>query len=224
MKGLDVALIEEKLGYTFQNKNYIEQAFVHSSYARAEKIADNERMEFFGDAILDAIVAEYIYQKYPSYNAGQLSGARAIIVSSKGLKPVVEELGILDSLIVVSGSNIRAISHKIAANLYEAVLCAIYLDGGLAAAKAFVLRTLQKRMDDVGQNLKKDYKTTVQEYCQERKLRVEYREESRTGPDHRPTFCYSLWIDGKKVSDGSGSSKPNAEQDAACKFVKNLEN
>lgn len=220
MKELDVALIESKLGYTFRDKQYLIQAFVHSSYAKAEKIQDNERMEFFGDAILDAVVTEYLYEKYPDYDAGQLSKTRALVVSSEGLKPVVHELGILDSLLVVNGSNIRSISHKIEANLYEAALCAIYFDGGIAAAKAFVMRTLQTRMDEAGANLKKDYKTTVQEYCQERKLSFEYKEEKRSGPDNNPTFYYSLWIDGKKVSNGSGSKKKDAEQDAACKYVK----
>ena len=219
MKGLDVALIEEKLGYTFQNKQYLEQAFVHSSYAKLENIRDNERMEFFGDAILDAIVSEYIYEKYPNYDAGQLSKVRSVVVSSEGLKPVVDELGIVDNLLVVDGSKIRSLSRKIAANLYEAVLCSIYLDGGMEAARQFVFRTLKSRMDDVKQNLKKDYKTTVQEYCQEKKLSIEYVEEGRNGPDNNPTFHYSLWIDGKKVSNGSGSSKKNAEQDAACELV-----
>ena len=219
MKGLDVTSIEAKLDYTFQNKKFLEQAFVHSSYAQMENICDNERMEFFGDAILDAIVAEYIYEKYPNYDAGQLSKARSMVVSSEALKPVVDKLGIVDSLLVVDGSKIRSISSKIAANLYEAVLCAIYLDGGIAAARQFVIRTLKNRLDDVGQNLKKDYKTTVQEYCQEKKLSIEYREDGRDGPDNKPTFRYSLWIDGKKVSNGSGSSKKKAEQEAACELV-----
>ena len=221
MKELDVALLETKLGYTFQDKKYLQQAFVHSSYANEERIQDNERMEFFGDAILEAVVSEYLFEKYPNYNAGQLSKARAVVVSGEGLMPVVDELDVLDSLVVASGSKIRTLSRKLEANLYEAVLCAIYLDGGLDAAREFILRTLKKRLDEVGQNLKKDYKTTVQEYCQDKKLSLEYREESRSGPDNKPTFCYSLWIDGKKVSSGSGSSKKNAEQDAAHQFVIN---
>lgn len=220
MQQLDVGQLESKLGYTFQNKKFLKQAFVHSSYAKAENIRDNERMEFFGDAILDAVVSEYIYEKYKDFDAGKLSKARALVVSSEGLKPVVQKLGILDSLLVISGSKIRSLSHKIEANLYEAVLCAIYFDGGMSAARDFVMRTLKNSMDEAGKNLKNDYKTTVQEYCQERKLSLEYREEGRSGPDNKPTFCYSMWIDGKKVSDGSGSSKKNAEQDAACKFVK----
>lgn len=218
---MNLARIEQKLGYAFHDKNLLLQAFVHSSFANAENIDDNERMEFFGDAVLGFLVSECIYAKYPNCNAGQLSKIRSHIVSAEGLRPVVDRLGILQDLLVANNSaKIRTLSKKIEANLYEAVLCAIYLDGGMEQARLFVTRTLKSSLENALDGIKKDYKTIVQEYCQERKWSVAYRLEERTGPDNKPTFTYSLWVDGKKVSVGSGSSIKNAEQDAASKIVK----
>lgn len=220
MQRNEIARIEQKLGYVFKNKALLTQAFVHSSFANVENLADNERMEFLGDAVLDFIVADYFYAKHADFDAGQLSKARSLVVSSDGLRPVVDSLNILEHLRVAGNCNLRSLSKKIEANLYEAVLCAIYFDGGMNAAKSFVMRTLKDNLDNARKYAVKDSKTLVQEYCQERKLKVEYKFENREGPDNKPTFYYSLWIDNKKVSDGVGSSIKNAERDAASKIVK----
>lgn len=220
MKRSEIDRIEQKLGYVFNNKTLLTQAFVHSSFANAENLADNERMEFLGDAVLDFIVSDYFYAKYPDFDAGQLSKVRSLVVSSDGLRPIVDELDIWEHLRVAGNCNLRSLSKKIEANLYEAVLCAIYFDGGIDAAKSFVMRTLKANLDSARKHAVKDSKTLVQEYCQERKLTVEYKFENRVGPDNKPTFYYSLWIDGKKASDGVGSSIKNAERDAASKIVK----
>lgn len=220
MQNTDISDIEKKIGYTFRNKQFLFRAFVHSSYANEEKIGDNERMEFFGDAVLEYIVSEYICKTYPDFNAGELSKLRSQIVSTDGLKPIVDELDIMSNLLVAGGAgNIRFKSRKIEANLYEAVLCAIYLDGGMNQARKFVMRTLKKSMDNTAV-VKKDSKTLLQEYCQERKWQITYRRESRSGPDDKPRFVYSLWVNGKKLASGSGGSIKNAEQDAASKLVK----
>lgn len=221
MSNLNTNEIEKKLGYTFKDKRFLVQAFVHSSYANEANVEDNERMEFFGDSILEYISSEYLYHKYPKCDAGELSKLRSQVVSADGLRPVVDKLGILDSLLVANGAGkIRSLSKKIEANLYEAVLCAIYFDGGMSAAKKFVMKTLKEPMDNAN-GIKKDYKTVLQEYCQERKWTICYKRESRSGPDNKPNFVYSLWIENEKVSEGSGSSIKNAEQDAASKIVKN---
>ncbi len=221
MLNLNINEIEKKLGYTFKNKNLLVQAFVHSSYANEANVEDNERMEFFGDSILEYISSEYLYRKYPNCDAGELSKLRSQVVSADGLRPIVDKLDILDSLLVANGAGkIRSLSKKIEANLYEAVLCAIYFDGGMSAAKKFVMNTLKESMDNAT-GIKKDYKTILQEYCQERKWTIFYKPESRSGPDNKPNFVYSLWIENKKVSEGSGSSIKNAEQDAASKIVRN---
>ncbi len=220
MRRNEIDCIEQKLGYVFNNKSLLTQAFLHSSFANAENLADNERMEFLGDAVLDFIVADYFYAKYPDFDAGQLSKVRSMVVSSEGLRPIVDNLGILEHLRVARNCNIRSLSKKIEANLYEAVLCAIYFDGGMSQARSFVMRTLKDNLDSARKLAAKDSKTLVQEYCQERKWKVEYKLEKKDGPDNKPTFCYSLWIDNKKVSCGVGSSIKNAERDAASKIVK----
>lgn len=216
----DIEGTEKKLGYTFKNKQLLLQAFVHSSFANEEKVQDNERMEFFGDSVLEYLSSEYLFNKYPQCDAGQLSKLRSQVVSADGLRPVVDKLGILDSLLVSAGAGkIRSLSKKIEANLYEAVLCAIYLDGGMSAARKFVMRTLKKPMDNAMSAVKKDYKTLLQEYCQERKWTISYKEESRSGPDNKPKFVYSVWINGEKQGEGEGGSIKKAEQNAASKIV-----
>ncbi|MCM1289265.1 MAG: ribonuclease III [Corallococcus sp.] len=220
VKDFNPERIESKIGYTFRDKSLLKHAFVHSSYANAQNIADNERMEFFGDAILDMIVSEYLYKKYPKCNAGELTQLRAELVSADGLRPVVIKLGILDDLLVYGTSaKIHNLSRKIEANLYEAVLCAVYFDGGMDAAVKFVMKTLKKGLDNVLRVEKKDYKTRVQEYCQQRHWPVEYQLEIKTGPDNKPNFTYSLLVDGVPVSKGSGSSIKAAQQVAAKKLV-----
>jgi len=218
---LDIPQIEKKIGHVFKNKDLLRQAFVHSSYANEENIPDNERMEFFGDAVLEYISSEYLYNRYPDCDAGELSKLRSQVVSADGLRPVVDEMDILDSLQVSCGAGkIKSLSKKIEANLYEAVLCAVYLDGGMKAAQKFVLKTLRASMDNAMSFVKKDSKTILQEYCQERKWQIAYNRESRSGPDNKPQFVYSVWINGKKQSEGCGASIKLAEQDAASKVVK----
>ena len=221
MKYLDYNWIEQRIGYEFKNKELLRQAFVHSSYAHEENIRDNDRMEFFGDAILEYLVSEYIFKKYRDCDEGQLSKMRSVVVSADGLRPVVDDLRILECLLVAgSSSNIRSLSRKIEANLYEALLCAIYLDGGMPAARRFVIKTLKTSMDNAARNLRQNYKSLVQEYCQQRRWNVDYKQLEKSGPDNTPRFTYALYINGKRVSEGSGSSIKNAQQEAARKIVK----
>lgn len=213
---IDFGKIEAKLHYHFKNRKIAYQAFVHSSFANAEGIQDNERMEFFGDSVLELLSSEYLYEKYPDCDAGQLSKMRANIVSADGLRPVVEKLDILKYLQVSDGANkIHKLSKKIEANLYEAVLCAIYLDGGLDCARQFVLYTLSDSMDRAIALIKKDYKTLLQEFCQQKKWSVSYRFVEKNGPDNNPVFKYALYIDEKFVSVAEGSTIKQAEQNAA---------
>ena len=208
--------IQRKLGYRFTNTFLLEQAFVHSSFAKRENISDNERMEFLGDAVLENIVSEYLFCEYPQFDAGMLSKARASLVSAEGLRPIVEELDILQYLIVADKSaKLTTLSRKIDANLFEAVLCAIYLDGGMKAAREFVLRLMSERLKTVVSSRKKDYKTLLQEYCQQKKWTIEYKQLEKHGPDNKPVYLYALFVDGKRVSNGVGSSKKSAEQEAA---------
>lgn len=207
--------IENKLQYGFVNKQLLAQAFTHSSFANAEHVEDNERMEFFGDAILEYLSSEYLYERFRGNNEGELSSMRSKLVSADGLYHIVDKLGIRRYLRVLNSE----LSHKTEANLYEAILCAIYLDGGMDAAKAFFLRTMDNELKNVAAAIKKDDKTLLQEYCQKRKLALSYVYVGRVGPDNKPVFRYELYVDGQKQSEGKGSTKKAAEQDAAHKLV-----
>ena len=215
---VDYNEIESKLGYTFKNKALLAQAFTHSSYANAENVEDNERMEFVGDAILGYIVTEYIFANFPDSSAGQLSAMKSRIVSADGLRPIVDKLGLVGHLRVANGEVSVKKSRKIAANLFEAILAAIYFDGGLRCARQFVLRLLSESIHNALKVLKDD-KTLLQEYCQLKKLAIEYKLIKKCGPDDKPSFRYALLIDGKQVAEGTGSNIKAAEQQAAHKIV-----
>ncbi len=207
--------IEQKLRYSFRNKQLLVQAFTHSSFANAENVRDNERMEFFGDAILEYLSSEYLYKHFDNCSEGNLSAMRASLVSAEGLYPVVNRLGIMQYLQVLKGD----LSRKTEANLYEAVLCAIYLDGGMVQARRFFLYSLHNELQHAKTALKKDSKTLLQEYCQKNKLSLSYNALGRDGPDNKPIFRCELCINGVKHAEGIGSSKKASEQDAAHKLV-----
>ena len=162
--------IERILGYKFNDRQLLKDAFVHSSYAQEHNISDNERMEFFVDSVLEYISSEYLYDRYPHFDAGQLSKARASVVSATGLKKPIDEMGLMKHLMVSNSyRQVQSKSRKIQANLYEAILCAIYMDGGMEPARKFVLKTLKDQMDSVKQ-FGKDSKSQLKEYCDKRGL------------------------------------------------------
>ena len=215
---MDFQSIENKLNYTFKHKSLLQQAFTHSSYANIEQVEDNERLEFVGDAILGYVVSEYLFAHYADKDAGQLSAIKSRIVSADGLRPIVDKLKLLDYLLIGNGEVTVKQSRKIAANLFEAVLAAIYFDGGLRSAREFVLSKLSEQLNNATATLKDD-KTLLYEYCQLKKLAIEYKLIERVGPDDKPTFKYALLIDGKQVSVGVGPNIKAAEQQAAHKIV-----
>ena len=215
---MNLELIESKLNYTFNDKALLEQAFTHSSYANLEQIEDNERMEFLGDAILGYVVSEYLFGRYHDKTAGELSAIKSKIVSADGLRPIVDKLGLLEHLRVVSGEPNLLRSRKIGANLFEAILAAIYIDGGLEPARQFVMDCLGEAMN-AASTVQKDDKTRLHEYCQSQKLALEYKLLEKVGPDDKPSFKYALLIDGKQVAIGVGTSIKAAEQEAAHKFI-----
>ena len=215
---MDFNAVENKLNYTFANKALLQQAFTHSSYGNAFDTSDNERMEFVGDAILGYIVTEYLFAHYPDKTAGQLSAMKSRIVSADGLRPTVDKLLLLDHLRIANDEFSVKNSRKIAANLFEAILAAIYLDGGLSPAREFVLRVLSEPLSNAANDFKDD-KTRLHEYCQLNKLALEYKLIERSGPDDKPSFRYALIVDGKQVAEGIGASIKAAEQQAAHKIV-----
>lgn len=216
----EVQQIQQAINYQFKNVDLLCQAFCHSSFAKQHGLPDNERMEFFGDAVLEYVSSEYLFGKYADFDQGKLSKVRAALVSADGLRPAVERLDILQYLKVASNAqSIKSTSKKIEANLYEAVLCAIYLDGGIRAARKFILTTLNKELSAVNCS-QKDVKSLVLEYCQAKKWTAAFETVERTGPDNQPTFVRRFVVNGKTVAQGTGQNKTAADRDAAKKIAK----
>ena len=214
----NIEIIEKKIGYTFKNKKILQRAFMHSTMANDLNVESNERLEFFGDAILDFIVSEYLV-KSTALLEGDLSVIRASLVSAKSLSDVITELDITQYLLVnksLIASNI--ISNNIKCDLFESILGAIYCDGGIENAKKFVINQLDLEHTNF-ENLTRrnqDYKSPLQELLQAQgEVEIEYRVTNQVGPAHQPTFTISLFINGKEQCSASANSKKEAEQECA---------
>lgn len=208
--------IEQKLNYVFRDKHLIEQAFTHSSFANMENIPDNERMEHFGDAILQFISSEYLFHRFPQSKEGKLSQLRVKVVSSKYIGSIVENLDLIRYLQVAKGTKTEGLET----DLLEAIICAIYLDGGMDKAREFVLTVLKDKLNCITSGDIKDDKTKLQEYCQGKGMPLpKYELVEESGPKDCPKFKCALYINGKLESYGEGKQKKLAQQDAAHKIV-----
>jgi len=221
----NIEIIEQKIGYTFKDKKFLQTAFMHSTMAHDLNIQSNERLEFFGDAILDFLVSEYLVNN-TNLTEGDLSVIRASLVSAKSLSDVVTKLDISQYLIVnksLIASNI--ISNNIKCDLFESILGAIYYDGGLENARKYVLNMLD--LDNVAFDSlirkNQDYKSPLQELVQAQgKSEIEYRVTNQVGPAHQPTFTITLFINGQEQCSASANSKKEAEQECAKKIYTKL--
>lgn len=211
--------LEEKLGYTFQDRSLLETALTHSSYAnenRARALESNERLEFLGDSVLGMVTADYLYRTYPGLPEGDLTRTRAALVCEGSLAKVAEELSLGDYLRLGRGEDAGGGRSRasIRADAVEAVIAAIYLDGGIGSARRFITRYVLSR--DNGQTGTRDYKTALQELIQRKSGQVlTYRLVSEHGPDHAKVFCMEVTLNGETIGTGEGRSKKEAEQMAA---------
>jgi ribonuclease-3 len=215
--------IETRIGYRFKDRGLLEHAMTHKSRA-AEDVSggvfDNESLEFLGDAVLGLVVADALFRQYPSYDEGQKSKIKASIVSTQALARQAENIQLGDHLILGRGEEKTGGRFKQAllADAYEALIAAIYLDGGIDAAETFLRRELKAAIDAgasrnfVGQ----DYKSALQERVQAlgRPL-PEYRIAGEAGPDHRKVFSIEVVVGGEVLGAASGKAKKEAEQEAA---------
>lgn len=221
--------LEKNLGTSFLNYNLFSQALTHSSYAyelRSKDIADNERLEFLGDAVIKLIISEYLYNKFPEKAEGDLTKIRAAVISDRTLAAVARKLRLGSYLLL--GSNERktgGISRKSnLANAFEAMIGAIYLDAGLGKARDFLLENVSSEIEKVSKaGYIRDYKSALQEYVQQRKWGLpQYRVVRETGPKHKKVFWIEVKIKGKKRGAGRGLNKKEAEQRAAFEALRNL--
>jgi len=215
---------EEKIGFTFRNKQLIEAAFTHRSYLnenRAVGREHNERLEFLGDAVLELAVTKYLYDKYPAKPEGELTAFRAALVNTQSIADAATKLGMNEYLLLSRGEakDTGRARGIILANAFEALIGALYLDQGYDAAYAFIAAQLFHKTDEVVEKrLWQDAKSKLQEIAQE-KLAVTptYELVNQTGPDHDKQFVVAVFLGSNKVALGEGRSKQEAEQDAAQK-------
>lgn len=217
----DLEALEKLLDYSFVRIELLERALTHRSFANESqgRVADNEKLEFLGDAVLDLVVGHHLMDVYPDLREGELSVTRAQVVSEIGLSGVAAELGLGRFLRLGVGEDRTGGRDKpsLLADAFEAIVAAVYLDGGFEAARALALRLLASRMSHIDATGFHDFKTRLQESAQAKlKATPEYRVMSETGPDHAKTFEVAVFIKEREWARAAGTSKKAAEQRAAA--------
>ena len=222
-------ILEKKLGYTFRDPSLLRAALYHSSYAnehRAAGIRSNERLEFLGDAVLGFVTAEYLYAKHPDLPEGDLTRRRAALVCEESLHEVAQALDLGSCLQLGRGEEQGGGRHRpsILADATESVFAAVYLDGGMDAARDLIHRVLlDKEREEQVEERRRDYKTALQELVQRQADQVlTYRMVGEQGPDHAKTFVAEVLLNGEALGSGSGHSKKEAEQAAARTALEKL--
>ena len=222
--------IEHRVGYRFKDRGLLEHALTHKSRAAEDAsggVADNESMEFLGDAVLGLVVADMLFHAYPDSNEGQKSKIKASVVSTPALARRAEAMQLGSHLLLGRGEEKTGGRFKQAllADAYEALIASVYLDGGLPAAAAFLERELRDAIEEgAGQAIVgEDYKSALQERVQAlgRSL-PEYRVASESGPDHRKLFTVEVSVGGETLGSATGKAKKAAEQDAARQALDKL--
>lgn len=230
----------ERLGYEFRDASLLDRALTHSSAvpelraARGEDInfansavQDNERLEFLGDAVLELLTSEFLLAHFPDWTEGQLSKSRARIVNAHSLEIAARQLTLGEHLRLGRGEEKTGGRDKPAllADAFEAVVAAIYLDGGLEPARKLLLRTVLVQASEDGERIaESDRKSALQEFLQGKGGQLaEYRLAGESGPDHQKTFLVEVWIKGECMSSAEGSTKKEAEQKAARSALEKLQ-
>ena len=221
----DLSKLEEKLGIKFNNQDLLLQAFVHRSYINENpdfRLDHNERLEFLGDAVLELIVTEYLYQNY-SNPEGELTNWRAALVNSKILAEVADTLGLNNYILLSRGEakDIGRARQYILANALEALIGAIYLDQGMKKSDDFILKNILVRLPEIlEKGAYRDAKSIFQEEAQERAgITPTYEVLKEWGPDHAKHFLVGVFLNSELVAEGEGSSKQEAQQEAARKAL-----
>ena len=218
----DFSTFEKRLGLNFKNKDLLTQAFVHRSYLNENPnfhLNQNERLEFLGDAVLELVVTEELYKKYPEKAEGDLTNWRAALVNAKMLTSVAEELGFNEFLLLSRGERkeLGKARAYILANTFEALIGAIYLDSGYTPAEKFIKKYLIKNLSEIIKTGSyRDSKSYFQEKAQDMVgITPVYKVMREWGPDHQKSFTVGVFLANELVAEGEGSSKQEAEEQAA---------
>ena len=211
--------LEEKLGYTFRDPSLLDHALTHSSYAnenRARGSQSNERLEFLGDSVLGMVTADFLYRTHPDLPEGDLTRTRAALVCEESLVEVAHAWNLGAYLKLGRGESAGGGRSRpsIQADAVEAVLAAVYLDGGIGSARKIIQKYILDAEAERGKN--RDYKTALQELVQRESGQVlQYHLVGSSGPDHAKVFTVEVTLNGKTVGRGEGHSKKEAEQNSA---------
>ena len=228
----DLEELQQRLGYQFQNANYLIQALTHKSYAHEHKQENNERLEFLGDAILQFVISDYLMIHYPDLPEGMLSKFRAVLVSESGLSTLAKKIDLGRFVLIGKGEEITGGREKnsILSDTIEALFCAVFMDSREKAGIEIVTNIIQSLFSEEIKTAEKtfstiDYKTDFQEFVQKRKLgALNYKVIEESGPDHNKEFVTALMIANGIFGIGKGKSKKISEQNAAINAFEKMKN
>lgn len=214
-----IGAFEEKIGYEFKDKTYIQTALTHSSFANEHKEFNyNERLEFLGDSVLGLVVSDYLFRARNDLPEGKLTRLRANVVCEESLSAVARKINLGDHLFLGKGEKASGGSDRdsILADATEAVIAAIYLDGGFDQAKDFILSNLRDTIaKNIDGNIFRDYKTILQEIIQGNNGKISYKLVGESGPDHNKEFEMQVKCGQETIGIGKGKNKKEAEKEAA---------
>ncbi len=217
--------LQEKLNYRFKDKSLIITALTHSSFANEHRCQSNERLEFIGDSVLGMVVAMHLYRTFPNLPEGKMTRMRAELVCEQSLWEVADKLCFGENLRLGKGEALTGgrERHSILADCVEAVIAALYIDGGFEVAKGFIDTHILTKLDSVGTVPAGDCKTRLQELVQRSPgASLNYEMLSESGPDHMKVFCAAVYLNGEMIGQGQGRTKKEAEQNAAAKALEEL--
>ena len=216
--------LEKQIGYEFKNRLLLKQALTHTSYANERGVESNEKLEFLGDSILEFISSKYIYENYRKMTEGDMTKVRASVVCEESLYKIAIKHNFSDFLYLGKSERLHGGNKRpaILADSVEAVIAAMYLDGGIESVEKFIVSNLKEAVENSSHSVgMKDYKTVLQEKLQEKgkNVHIEYEIIKETGPDHNKFFEAQVKCNEKILAKGKGKSKKMAEMDAAKKAL-----
>lgn len=218
----DASEIENRLGYTFKHKSLLALAFVHRSFVNENRdVTDqhNERLEFLGDSVLGVLVAEFLYRQLPTTSEGDLSHLRSRLVEASSCVAYIQKLNVEGHLLLGKGERMNdgRGRESILADLFEALIGAIYLDGGIEAARLFLFNHFKEEIEGILKEPVRNWKAELQDYSQKVHQQTPlYKVVSESGPDHSKVFNVSVLINDQEIGVGQGASKKEAQQAAAA--------
>lgn len=224
----NLSTIEESLGYIFENKELLLLSFTHRSFANESKgfiSHHNERLEFLGDSVLGLAIADYLYHRLPSHPEGPLSQLRSRLVDAASCAHYLQKLGLGRYILLGRGERMSegSVKGSILADTFEALVAALYLDGGMGVAKSFLLCQFEQELEHVIGSPPRNYKAELQDYSQKCfQSAPVYKVIDEVGPDHAKVFHVIVFVNDKEAGLGLGASKKEAEQIAAFKALSKI--